>query len=370
MAVSCSSGSSLAVGQCVLSYHVGLVLTLALACLSCRPSSTTVMFDPESKPYEKLSEYQFFRGALSALQPNTGVLPYDLNTPLFSDYAEKARFVWMPPGATATVADDGVVSFPVGTVFIKTFFYTADQLQASKDRILETRLLVHRPIGWEAHTYVWGDDQKEALFNIAGDVRHITLHQQGQAPQSFAYSIPNKNQCKSCHERNKLLSPIGPTIPNLDRSYPYAWGAAAQLATWTQTGYLQGEQPVTDHQKLAVWSDSSHLLADRAMAYLEVNCGSCHHPAGSAHVSGLYLQQSEENRYHLGICKSPVSAGKGTGNRPYGITPGQPEASIMLFRMESTDPGAMMPELGRKLVHREGVALIRSWIAAMEEGCH
>lgn len=42
-----------------------------------------------------------FTGDLSAFQPNEGVLPYDLNSPLFTDYAEKARFVWMPKGVAA-----------------------------------------------------------------------------------------------------------------------------------------------------------------------------------------------------------------------------------------------------------------------------
>ena len=68
----------------------------------------------------------------------------------------------------------------------------------------------------------------------------------------------------------------------------------------------------------------------------------------------------------LGIYKATVSAGAGTGGHTYSIVPGHPEESIMVYRMNSTNPGAMMPELGRSLIHQEGVALISEWIKEME----
>jgi hypothetical protein len=71
----------------------------------------------------------------------------------------------------------------------------------------------------------------------------------------------------------------------------------------------------------------------------------------------------------LGRCKLPIAAGKGTGDRRHDIVPGQPDASILSYRMVSEDPAAMMPELGRSVVHDEGVQLIRDWIAAMQGGC-
>lgn len=64
--------------------------------------------------------------------------------------------------------------------------------------------------------------------------------------------------------------------------------------------------------------------------------------------------------------KKPVAAGKGSGARLYDIVPGKPEESILLFRMESTNPGIMMPELGRSIIHQEGVALVSRWIQEME----
>ena len=86
-------------------------------------------------------------------------------------------------------------------------------------------------------------------------------------------------------------------------------------------------------------------------------------------TSGMWLDASNQDRLKLGFCKQPIAAGKGTGNRLYGIVPGDPDASILAFRMDSDDPSVMMPELGRSVIHREGVALIREWIQAQQGSC-
>jgi hypothetical protein len=71
----------------------------------------------------------------------------------------------------------------------------------------------------------------------------------------------------------------------------------------------------------------------------------------------------------LGVCKSPVAAGKGSGGRMFGIAPGQPDSSILVYRMEANDPGVMMPEIGRAVPHEEGIALVKEWIAGLEGEC-
>ena len=110
-------------------------------------------------------------------------------------------------------------------------------------------------------------------------------------------------------------------------------------------------------------------LEDRARAYLDVNCGHCHSPTGPAITSGLWLEASVKDRLKLGLCKQPVAAGKGTGNHLYDIAPGRADASVLAFRMDSDDPSVMMPELGRSVVHREGLKLIREWIDAQHGTC-
>ena len=103
-----------------------------------------------------------------------------------------------------------------------------------------------------------------------------------------------------------------------------------------------------------------------ARAYLDGNCAHCHNPHGPASTSGMFLDIWQTEPERLGIGKPPVAAGRGSGNRRYGIVPGKPNESILVYRMESDDPGIRMPELGRQLMHREGVELIRAWIKAMK----
>jgi hypothetical protein len=100
-----------------------------------------------------------------------------------------------------------------------------------------------------------------------------------------------------------------------------------------------------------------------------MNCANCHNERGPARTSGLYLELAATDPTGLGICKPPVAAGGGSGGRAYSIVPGQPDQSIMLFRIESIEPEIKMPELGRNLVFSEGAALIRAWIAAMPGTC-
>ncbi len=111
-------------------------------------------------------------------------------------------------------------------------------------------------------------------------------------------------------------------------------------------------------------------MEERARAYLDANCSHCHDRHGPAASSALYLSAQEKEPHTLGRCKAPVAAGRGSGkDLPFDIVPGKPERSIIVYRLGSQDPGVMMPELGRSLVHEEGVALIREWIQQMQGTC-
>jgi hypothetical protein len=118
--------------------------------------------------------------------------------------------------------------------------------------------------------------------------------------------------------------------------------------------------------KLARYEEEGELVAARARAWLEINCAHCHRADGPAKTSGLHLLASITDVSKLGVGKAPVAAGKGSGGLLYSIVPGKPEESILQFRIESTHPGIMMPELGRTIVDEEGVKLVRQWISEMK----
>lgn len=342
------------------------IIGIGLFLINCQSGKRTIKIPVE--PYEKLSDYQFFKGNLAQLNPNERVIPYDLNSPLFSDYAHKARFVWLPEGTSAKYRTGEVLDFPKGTVLIKNFYYQHDETEAAKGRrILETRLLINRGAEWEAVGYIWNEEQTEARLEVIGDIQEVKWVNQSGKAQTTNYIIPNKNQCKSCHLNGKKQIPIGPKVRNLNKTFAYADGEMNQLEKWAALGYLSGYSPSVEHPAVATWSDpTSGPLHDRAMAYLDINCAHCHKPTGSANTSGLHLGADAAMDMSLGIYKATVSAGAGTGGHTYSIVPGHPDKSIMIYRMSSTNPGAMMPELGRSLVHSEGVALISEWIENME----
>lgn len=333
------------------------------------------------RPPQTLAEYRFFRDA-GARMPNARVTAYDLNTPLYSDGALKYRYLYVPPGQQAQYRDEGVFEFPVGTVLIKTFAFAADMRRPTENvRFLETRLLIRRPEGWVAYPYVWNEAQTEArLSPIGANVPVSFTNEDGQA-FALDWAVPNRNQCKGCHDLAGEFEPIGPTARNLNREIAEtivvsgdgrsdnALGQTVQsnqLENWTGAGLLSGAPRADTAPRVPrAFDPSSGSLELRARAYLDVNCAHCHNPQGPAHTSGLDLRWTQHEPSAWGVGKRPVAAGRGSAGFEFAIDPGHPERSILLYRMRSTDPGVMMPETGRQLVDERGAALIEDWIAQM-----
>lgn len=329
-----------------------------------------VSVDVEAKPYRNLSEYNFLLvedGKLTT-KPNVRVEPFDVITPLFSDYTEKYRYVWMPEGVSAAYHDRNVFGFPVGTVFIKTFSYLHDIRDPSLgERVLETRLLIHNSKGWKGWVYLWNEEQTEATLKIAGTTVDAEWIDANGKLMKNNYIIPNVNQCKGCHEQDEKVLPIGPKARYLNMDYKYSHGLQNQLSRFADVGYLNGlPDDLKSIDTVVAWDDESAPLERRARAWLEMNCMHCHNPAGPASTTGFVLDYYENDPIKLGVMKPPVAAGRGSGGLLFDIVPGKPEESILLLRIDSTDPGVMMPELPRRLVHRESSRLVRQWIKAME----
>ncbi len=331
------------------------------------PARPIAVSATEETPPERLSEYGLFVGNGALQQPAEGVIPYDLNSALFTDYALKYRFIKLPPGMHANYRDREAFDFPVGTVVAKTFAYPNDVRDLSRgQRLIETRILVRKPDGWVGLPYVWNAEQTDAVLELAGDTHDVAwIHTDGK-PRTNNYIIPNANQCKGCHITGETVTPIGLKARHLNRDFAYSTGVENQLEHWKRLGALSCGPPASQVPRLAVWDDpQSGTLEERARAWLEINCAHCHNPEGPARNSGLDLLASQRNPTAYGINKSPVAAGRGSGGREFDILPGQPDKSILVFRIDSTDAGIMMPELGKRLVHKEGLALVREWIAAM-----
>lgn len=291
-----------------------------------------------------LSDYGFFADA-AAQRPAAGVTPYRIQTPLWSDGAEKLRFVYLPAGTKAKAQGDGLLDLPVGAALIKTF--------KLEGRLIETRVLLHRAEGWVALPYQWNREQTEARLALAGARLELTTPQ-GQA---ISYAIPNKNQCKECHQQQDAVVPIGPKARNL---------SAAWLASFHNAGKLNAVPSVSS--RVPLWEDRAKLAAAPvARGWLDSNCAHCHNPKGSASNSGLDLRWEQYDPIALGINKRPVAAGRGSGGLEFDVVPGHPEQSIMLYRMGSLEGGISMPEVGRSSIDPDGQAAVTRWIREMKQ---
>jgi uncharacterized repeat protein (TIGR03806 family) len=364
------------------------LLAALLTLAGCQRAAQAPVFHAEGRP-ERLSDWHVLRVEDGRLRWSPGVEPYALNTALFSDYAHKLRTLWLPPGTHAGYAAYEAFDFPVGTIISKTFYYprgengtvlrvadtigeSGDGLDLAKVRLVETRLLVRRAQGWVALSYVWNTDQSDALLARAGDL--VPLRLQGARDgrvDAFEYLVPDENQCAGCHASNnqtRIIHPLGPKARHLNRDDPWHPGKN-QLQRLAARGWLDGLPAAADIPRNARFDDAAAPLDARARAYLDINCGHCHNAHGPADTSGLWLDAATTDPRRLGLCKPPVAAGQGTGDHLFDIVPGRPDDSILVYRMASRDPGAMMPELGRNLVHAEGTDLVRAWIKAWLASC-
>jgi uncharacterized repeat protein (TIGR03806 family) len=345
---------------------ISFFVLLSAVFIAAKQKDTPPLFSQNFK--ENLSEYGFFEGKINEQRPVLDVVPYTLNAPLFSDYAQKLRFIRLPKGATVAYNPDSVLQFPVGTAIIKTFFYANDAKNEKKGRrLIETRLLLHEEKGWIALPYVWNAEQTDATLEYAGgDAKVVWIDEKG-TKHELDYVIPNSNQCRGCHERGEKMTPIGPSVRQLNGDFKYSGAYENQLINWKNRNILRGlPDDLANVPKVPNYSDALAKLDDRARAYLDINCAHCHNPKGQAFTSGLFLDWKTQDSTALGFFKTPVAAGKGSGNLRFDIVKGKPSESILVYRMKSTDAGEMMPELSRKLIHTEGVELIKDWIKSMK----
>ncbi|PRY87659.1 SO2930 family diheme c-type cytochrome [Mongoliibacter ruber] len=326
--------------------------------------------DFDQMPFKNLSDYGFFKGKIREMKAADGVMIYEPASSLFTDYAHKSRYIWMPDGQHAAINDDmeGTMAFPDRTVLIKNFYYPADFNKPEENiRMIETRLMIRRNGIWEAYPYVWNNEQTDASYKVVGAEIPVKWKDEKGESQIINYIVPNKNQCKSCHNVNEEMAPIGVKAKHLNHPFAYSSGNQNQLVKWEEVGYLKEMGSIENLPSVVNYTDQSQGLNLRAMAYLDINCAHCHRAEGPASTSGLFLNYEERDHMKLGVFKTPVAAGFGAGSFKFAIYPGKADESILTFRMGTNQVGAAMPEIGRVSVHEEGLQLIKDWINEMDE---
>ncbi|HVM63838.1 MAG TPA: hypothetical protein VMU14_03180, partial [Acidimicrobiales bacterium] len=203
---------------------------------SCTPPGTTAY---QSALPPKLSNLCLMVPSNGTVQPKAGVVAYELNTPLFSDYALKTRMIYVPSGGTVAYDDSAALDMPAGSIVAKTFAFAPDLRQPGTGAYLvETRVLVRTSSGWTGASYVWSPDQKDADLTPGGEVQSITFVDPSGTAQRSNYLVPSVNECSRCHDTasdgtNHL---IGTTVRNLNRSHDYGNGPENQLTHLANLG--------------------------------------------------------------------------------------------------------------------------------------
>ena len=343
-----------------------LLLLSSITYLSCSEDAddnyeniTPVQVDLTQVPFEKLSDYNFFDGDLKNQTPALGVLPYSPISSLFTDYASKKRFVWMPKNTKATYNGAGeILELPVGSAIIKTFYY--DNVQPNNTtKIIETRIMIKKATGWIFAEYVWNEEQTDAYLNMNGSTTTIDWIKNG-VPITINYRIPSEAECFICHKENNVAVPIGIKPQSLNATYTYATGSMNQLQKWINVGYLENNLP-SNITTVVDYSDTSQNLELRVRSYLDINCAHCHKEGSHCDYRPIRLAFDETaTPSNLGICIAPEENINSALTNI--ITPNNFNRSVIHFRMNTTDEATRMPLIGRNLIHTEGVQLIEDWI--------
>ena len=354
------------------------ILTLIIVFTACSDKDdvytpvSPVVVDLTQVPYPKLSDYHFFEGDIKEQIPSLNVLPYEPASSLFTDYASKKRFIWMPIGVTATyIADNKILDFPVGTVLIKTFYYTTIQ-PGNTTKLIETRLMIKKNDGWKFYEYVWNDEQTEANLVVGvdftnGSSQTITFTKPNNELITTDYRIPSDGECFACHKINEIATPIGVKPQNLNHNHTYDNVSKKILQKLVEQGYLDSYP--SSIVSTVDYRDTTQPLDLRLRSYLDINCAHCHQDQARCFYRPIRLPFSQTNvDSNIGTCLVADEVISPTLQKI--ISPGNYSKSIMHYRLSSNDESERMPLLGRTIVHDEGVALLEEYISSLTQTCN
>lgn len=290
---------------------------------------------------DSLSALGFFKGKIADLQPDSGIVHYELSATLFTDYAEKQRLIKLPKGKKLRINGDGLAIFPEGTMIAKTFFYSKTALHKSR-QIIETRILVLHKGKWSAGTYKWNSSQTEAKYTITGGIVPVGIADAKGQVQAINYRIPSSADCQTCHRSLDEIVPIGPKGMNLNRMVKYDQKQVNQLVLFKRLNVLESGVDPDKISRLPDYHNTSEALEHRARAYLEINCAHCHNPKGFAFRQSILLG------YEVPFKQSGIAFNKGN----------------IVDRMSAMGP-FHMPKLGTTVLDTAGVELIRQYTVGL-----
>ena len=342
----------------------------------------------DTRPFpRKLSETGLFASTKDHI-PAAGLIPYSVNAALWSDGAEKDRFIALP--GDSKIEFDGVVyphglnysdlgwRFPDGAVLVKTFSMDLEKGNPASRKRLETRLLKYRKMPgkddeygaqfWSGYTYVWNAEQTDAeLLDASGLDRKLVIKDSaapgGQREQVWRF--PSRAECTLCHTMASKYV-LGVSTLQMNKNHDYDGRTANQLAVLERLGVFKDKLPQRPDElpQLADYHDSKADLNLRARSYLHANCAHCHRMWGGGNAE-FELQASIPISQTRTVNTRP---GQGTFrlNDPKIIVPGEPNRSLILERMRITGLGRM-PHIASKVVDADAVKLVGDWIASLNK---
>lgn len=346
------------------------------------PPVATVKVDLTKVPYPKLSDYNFFIGDIKDQKPADGLLPFQPASALFTDYALKKRFVWMPKDTKATYnTDQSILELPVGAALVKTFYY--DNVQnispVGGTRVIETRVMIRKADGWIFADYIWNAEQTEAFYSLDGSFTPISWKDANNVIKSTDYRIPSEAQCIVCHKSRQSINgadvtkyiPIGIKPQNLNFEYDYGTAVKNQLTKWIEQGYLESSATLPTVENTTVnYNDTSKPLAVRARSYIDANCAHCHQTDRHCDYRPMRFAFSETGAANgltnLGVCVNTQDMQGFPAGLNKIVAPGNVNRSMLYYRLNTTNETYRMPLHGRTVIHDEALVLIGAWINSLE----
>ncbi|MAI77798.1 MAG: hypothetical protein CL917_02550 [Deltaproteobacteria bacterium] len=303
-------------------------------------------------PPALLSETGLF-DPLDLTRGRSGSIAFKPQAALWSDGANKERFMILPEDGRIAVAESGHLDLPLETALVKHFDYD--------NEIHETRIFRRSAEGWVGASYRWKDDRSDAELLLDG----LETSLDG----GRLWSYPSTSQCKQCHTSVAGRS-LGLTASQIDFPFDAGIGDGVrnQLERLHDAGRFEESIDLIKVQEFTDLSDplGAGDLARRARSYLQANCAHCHQPAGPT-PSRIDLRFSTETS-QMGICDvEPQRGDLGIADPQLRIlSPGRPDLSVLLLRMDRRD-SFQMPPLGTYLIDDEAVQMLRSWIESIED---